>query len=185
MEYVLNVELLFNFIDIAGFHVSLRNKMCATDVVLNRLQVFVSFNCIFVLFYFSCTDSAYVLGIYLFVSLNYFGKFDEGFSSLRLETYKNFIRFHLDKNGDLTCYVIGIDNVPTRWKLDKRWSGNKLEDNNDDEMKDEPSYLWQYPSKWRAYYSSGGRYNMNKKYVTYKNFKKYIKILDKFVITHD
>ena len=50
---------------------------------------------------------------------------NETFSSMRLTSYKNFLRLHLDGDGVLHVYPIGVDRAHTSWKLDP--------DNPDDE----------------------------------------------------
>jgi hypothetical protein len=58
-----------------------------------------------------------VLGIYLFVSLNVFGRHhNEAFSSLAIPDWKNFLRLHIDAQGTLRIYPIGIDRVPRTWR---------------------------------------------------------------------
>src|SRR5215217_5482605 len=58
-----------------------------------------------------------IMGIYLLVSLNLWGRHgNEAFSSLGIEDFKNFIRLHINENGDLTIYPIGIRRVPRKWK---------------------------------------------------------------------
>lgn len=58
-----------------------------------------------------------VLGAYLFVSLNWFGRHtNEAFSSLAIADWKNFLRLHIDDRGALRIYPIGIDRVPRRWQ---------------------------------------------------------------------
>ena len=52
-----------------------------------------------------------VIGIYLMFSLNLFGaNLTNAFSSLRLASYKNFVRMKFDRNGDLVLYPLGIDH---------------------------------------------------------------------------
>jgi hypothetical protein len=58
-----------------------------------------------------------VLGAYLYVSLNLFGRHDnEAFSSLAIPDWKNFLRLHIAADGALRIYPIGIDRVPRRWR---------------------------------------------------------------------
>lgn len=66
-----------------------------------------------------------VMGLYLFASLNIFGRHaNEAFSSLRIQDYKNFLRLHLSKDGALTIFPIGIEKVPRKWqKVDTNTSG--------------------------------------------------------------
>lgn len=60
---------------------------------------------------------ALIMGVYLFVSLHIFGRHDnEAFSALKIEDYKNFLRMHIDANGDLTIYPIKVEKVPRKWK---------------------------------------------------------------------
>jgi hypothetical protein len=48
-----------------------------------------------------------IVGLYLLVSLNVFGRHsEEAFSSLRIEDYKHFLRLHVAQDGTLTIYPI-------------------------------------------------------------------------------
>jgi hypothetical protein len=54
-----------------------------------------------------------VMGSYLLLSLNAFGKHsNEAFSSLRIEGYKNFLRMRIAPDGTLTLFPIGLTEVP-------------------------------------------------------------------------
>ncbi len=58
-----------------------------------------------------------VMGLYLLVSLNVFGRhYNEAFSSLRIEGWKHFLRLKIDAEGNLTIFPIGIRRVPRKWK---------------------------------------------------------------------
>lgn len=58
-----------------------------------------------------------ILGIYLFISLNIFGRHaNEAFSSLAIPDYKNFLRMRIEANGDLTIFPIGLKRVPRKWQ---------------------------------------------------------------------
>jgi hypothetical protein len=60
-----------------------------------------------------------VIGIYLLVSINLFGRHgNEAFSSLRGQDYKHWLRLHIDAAGVLTVHALGMDRVPRRWKPD-------------------------------------------------------------------
>jgi hypothetical protein len=60
---------------------------------------------------------SFLMGIYLLVSLNGFGRHsNEAFSALRIEDYKHFIRMHIDGEGRLRIFPLGLDRVPRRWK---------------------------------------------------------------------
>ncbi|MDQ3642215.1 MAG: metallophosphoesterase [Actinomycetota bacterium] len=43
---------------------------------------------------------------------------NEAYSAMRIEGFKNFLRLHLDENGVLTVYPVGVRRANTRWKLD-------------------------------------------------------------------
>jgi hypothetical protein len=58
-----------------------------------------------------------IMGTYLFISLNLFGRHsNEAFSSLSIPDWKNFLRIRITSNGDLTIYPIGIPRVPRVWR---------------------------------------------------------------------
>jgi hypothetical protein len=60
---------------------------------------------------------ALVMGLYLFVSLNGFGRHhNEAFSALAIPDWKNFLRLHITTEGALEIYPVGIDRVPRRWR---------------------------------------------------------------------
>ena len=53
-----------------------------------------------------------VFGSYLYICINWFKlHYDEAFSSLRIAGYKGFTRFHIDSDGDLEVYTLGVDKV--------------------------------------------------------------------------
>lgn len=57
------------------------------------------------------------MGIYLFISGYFFDiHINEASSSLSYQHYKNFLRLHIDTNGILTIYPVGIKKVVTEWK---------------------------------------------------------------------
>jgi hypothetical protein len=60
---------------------------------------------------------AVVMGIYLLISLNLFGRHStEALSSLRTQDWKNFLRLKIDSDGHLTIYPIGIRRVARKWR---------------------------------------------------------------------
>ena len=69
-----------------------------------------------------------IMGIYLLVSLNFFGRHhNEAFSSIKIADYKNFLRFKIDEtSGDLTIFPVGVQRVVTSWK-----AGDKKKDEPD------------------------------------------------------
>ena len=57
-----------------------------------------------------------IMGVYLFVSLHFFGRHDnEAFSALKVQDYKSFLRLHIDTEGRLTIYPLKIAKVPRAW----------------------------------------------------------------------
>jgi hypothetical protein len=64
---------------------------------------------------------AFILGVYLFVSIRIFGRHgNEAFSSLRIQDFKQWLRLRIDAAGGLTIHAIGIDRVPRRWRAAQR-----------------------------------------------------------------
>lgn len=60
---------------------------------------------------------SFIMGIYLWASLNLFGRHsNEAFSSLIIPDWKHFLRLKVDANGNLTIYPVGILRVPRKWK---------------------------------------------------------------------
>lgn len=58
-----------------------------------------------------------IMGLYLFISLNLFTRhYNEAFSSLAIQDWKNFLRMKIDAAGNLTIYPIGMRKVPRRWR---------------------------------------------------------------------
>jgi hypothetical protein len=53
-----------------------------------------------------------LVGMYLFVSLQWFGRHaNEAFSALRIGDYKHWLRLVIDAAGDLTVTTIAIDRT--------------------------------------------------------------------------
>jgi hypothetical protein len=71
---------------------------------------------------------SFLLGLYLLISLNVFGRhLNEAFSSLRIEDWKHFLRLHIDERGRLTIFPIGIHRVPRVWKESGEAIGPRFE----------------------------------------------------------
>jgi hypothetical protein len=62
-----------------------------------------------------CAQVATIMGLYPLISLNFFGRHSNG-PSLAIPDWKNFLRMHIEQNGDLRIYPIGIRRVPRHWK---------------------------------------------------------------------
>jgi hypothetical protein len=70
-----------------------------------------------VIFFGGWAAGSFVIGIYLLISLNVFGRHsEEAFSGLRIEDFKHFLRLHIDRTGVLTIWPIKIERVPRRWR---------------------------------------------------------------------
>ena len=81
-----------------------------------------------------------LFGSWLALSLNWLKcQYDAGFSSLRMEHWKNFLRLHVDDNGDLEIFAIGLHRVPKKWRRDPK---------SRPDMAAQPSWKWRRPSKW-------------------------------------
>jgi hypothetical protein len=64
---------------------------------------------------------AFILGVYLFVSIRVFGRHStEAFSSLRIQDFKQWLRLKIDAAGNLTIYAIALDRVPRKWRTTVR-----------------------------------------------------------------
>jgi hypothetical protein len=62
---------------------------------------------------------ALVMGMYLAVCCAWLRAHgNEAFSSMGLTRYKNFLRLHIDGDGVLTIYPIGLDRANSKWRLD-------------------------------------------------------------------
>jgi hypothetical protein len=71
---------------------------------------------------------SWLIGLYLLISLQIFGRHDQhAFSSLRVQDYKGWLRMRIDAAGALTVYAVGIDRVPRRWRDSKNPIGALVE----------------------------------------------------------
>jgi hypothetical protein len=58
-----------------------------------------------------------IMGLYLYVSLRFFRRHsNEAFSALHIPDYKNFLRLHIDSEGVLTIFPIGVVKIPRKWQ---------------------------------------------------------------------
>ena len=66
---------------------------------------------------------AVIMGLYLFIALNIFGRQgEEAFSALKCPDYKSWLRMSItggDDGNQLTIYPIGIERVPRAWATPK------------------------------------------------------------------
>uniref|UniRef100_A0AAV1T0I2 Calcineurin-like phosphoesterase domain-containing protein n=1 Tax=Peronospora matthiolae TaxID=2874970 RepID=A0AAV1T0I2_9STRA len=127
-----------------------RIKICESGFEsLGRMELWTYYASVFPYFWVLATPVvSFVFGTYLYLSLNMFGcHYNEAFSSLRIASYKNFLRLHVDKDGRLEVFAFGVDKMPHRWCRDSKWSGGtgpraSLERNL-------PSFKWTRPSYWK------------------------------------
>jgi hypothetical protein len=71
---------------------------------------------------------AFLLGIYLLISLRLFGRHaTEAFSSLRIQDYKQWLRIRIEPDGVLRLFAIAIDRVPRRWVHRRQNERERLE----------------------------------------------------------
>jgi len=142
---------------IGSMHVEMCNVLCSdgTDCLysndfskyqqLGRATI-LKYLCSMALYYviFAVPLAGNVCGSWLHISLNYLRcQYDEGFSSLRMEHWKNFLRLHIDEEGDLEIFAVGLHRVPKRWKRDPDWDGG-----DDTATSKMPSWKWENPNKW-------------------------------------
>jgi hypothetical protein len=60
---------------------------------------------------------SFIMGLYLLVSINVFGRHsEEAFSSLRIEDFKHFLRLHIGSDGRLSIWPLKIERVPRVWR---------------------------------------------------------------------
>ena len=63
------------------------------------------------------TIGTMILGLYLLVSINVFGRHsEEAFSALRIQDHKHFLRLRITKDGALTIWPIKVERVPRAWR---------------------------------------------------------------------
>lgn len=87
---------------VAGLHLGFGS---APQLLLSGLAVFIG----------AAIAGPLLIGVYLFVSLQAFGRHaNEAFSALRIQDYKHWLRFVIDAAGDLTVHAIAIDRVGRR-----------------------------------------------------------------------
>jgi hypothetical protein len=109
-----------------------------------------------VIFVLAFVVSSFIMGLYLLVSLNVFGRHgNEAFSSLGIEDWKNFIRLHINGNGDLTIYPIGIKRVPRKWKPRSSGTGPELIPDPEDTKATDPELI-EPPIVMRAAHTKTG-----------------------------
>ncbi len=68
-----------------------------------------------------------IMGIYLFISMYFFGRHnEEAFSALKIQDYKNFLRLHISEEGTLTIFPIKIEKVPRKWRSRRNNEEHKI-----------------------------------------------------------
>ena len=152
------VKNFYHFIDIPGVLTTKHQLICSVGGVqpVDRyvlLSYYLSLAAYF--FVLAIPVAGLIFGTWLTLTLVVFrAQHNEGFSSLRIQHWKNLLRCHVKSNGDLEVYALGLDRVPKLWLKDESWDGSKsairsrMKDNKNKEY--EPSWKWDNPSKWRA-----------------------------------
>eukprot|EP00668_Euglena_longa_P012381 GGOE01014827.1.p1 GENE.GGOE01014827.1~~GGOE01014827.1.p1 ORF type:complete len:1302 (+),score=336.56 GGOE01014827.1:430-3906(+) len=123
-------RLVVSTFDLLQFTAILRNRILHLGFSsLNPMQVILYFGAMFLLYYVVAAPFvSFLFGIYLFTCVTFLNShWDEGFSSLQIEHYKNFCRLHVQPNGDLEVFVIGVDHVPSQYCLDPQWGSGVCE----------------------------------------------------------
>jgi hypothetical protein len=78
-----------------------------------------TFLLLFVLFVAGAVFGSLVTGAYLAASCAWLGAHgNDTFSAMGLTSYKNFLRLHIDREGVLHVYSLGIDRAHTNWACD-------------------------------------------------------------------
>jgi hypothetical protein len=69
--------------------------------------------------------SGELFSLYLFAMFTLFGRHaTHAFSSQRIEGYRNWLRLHIDGDGGLTIFPIGLKTVPKRWRVVRHPAGS-------------------------------------------------------------
>uniref|UniRef100_K3WH55 Uncharacterized protein n=1 Tax=Globisporangium ultimum (strain ATCC 200006 / CBS 805.95 / DAOM BR144) TaxID=431595 RepID=K3WH55_GLOUD len=144
-EFMKLCMTIFDVPEVIAIH---RIKICESGfATLSRTEQWTYYVSVFPYFWVLATPVVgAVFGLYLYIALNVFEcHYNEAFSSLRISSYKNFLRLHFQPNGDLEVFAFGIDKMPRKWCRDPNWSGgthmtpeNQL-----------PSHQWRLPSYWK------------------------------------
>jgi hypothetical protein len=77
---------------------------------------------------------SFVFGSYLSVSINLLNQhFTESFSSLREESFKNFVRLKMTATGEIEVFALGLNAVARNWVCARlkfmalhAWRGTRL-----------------------------------------------------------
>ena len=102
----------------------LREGVCTNGIdTLTRGHAMLYYTFMLLMFWVVATPAvSLVFGVYLYISVTRFNShYNEAFSSLKIEHYKNFVRLHITSTGDLEVYAIGVDKVCVPALLRVRW----------------------------------------------------------------
>eukprot|EP00002_Diphylleia_rotans_P017972 TRINITY_DN3481_c0_g1_i6.p1 TRINITY_DN3481_c0_g1~~TRINITY_DN3481_c0_g1_i6.p1 ORF type:complete len:585 (-),score=84.59 TRINITY_DN3481_c0_g1_i6:67-1821(-) len=66
------------------------------------------------------------MGLYLTVCQNVFGMHFEDFSAIIVDEYRHFLRLHIDKEGDLHIYSIGVRHPVREWVVKSIDGGSRF-----------------------------------------------------------
>ncbi len=88
-----------------------------------------------------------IFGTWLAVTSNIFkSQIDLAFSSLQIQHYKNFVKVHIKKDGELEIFGIGLRKIPTKWIKDHNFRDINHRKQNKSII--DPSWSIKCPSKW-------------------------------------
>lgn len=97
---------------------------------------------------------SFIMGFYLLISLNFFGRHhNEAFSALKIEDYKNFVRFKIEENGDLLIFPIGVRRVTKKWKENPPSIEPRIVPEVEPDEKDKP-FLIEDPIRFRKLFTA-------------------------------
>ena len=153
--YPNSIKWLFALFDVPEAIAVSRTAACATGgsfAALTRLQTLGYYFGVLLYFWVLATPTVgFLFGIYLYISGNWMHvHYDESFSALQVEDRKAFIRMHIDRNGTLTLYALGLREVPKEWREDPRWKtpggGGGVHSN---------TFEAKFPSRWTPVKQAG------------------------------
>ena len=161
----------------ASYKLLMCHHITSTDIhtpaiIMTRYQTIIYY-CSTYLYYYvlSAPLVSFVFGSYLYTANCFLSAhLTESFSSLRIESYKNFIRFHINQSGDCEVFVLGMDRVPKSWRRNKSWTGLSSQSTQ------QQSYEWSSPSVWVPAHGEPNKVKL----VDYMLLSKTIKAKDRY-----
>ena len=100
-----------------------RSTVCASGWdSLSRSTIVMYYIASFLYFWVLCTPVvSWIFGCYLYLCVNWLHvHFDEAFSALRIPHFKSFLRLHIDTDGALEIFALGLRKIPRKWELNRK-----------------------------------------------------------------